>query len=147
MRHRVLVCATLMLIFMVAGCAVNQSQTGDAVLFDGPVHLFDEGVYWQGTKVGTVVNQETGSGNILRVTVDLSPELKNQMGNNMAIYVDNGRLSVARLQGIGEPLEAGTPLCGFTSKTDLHWFKFKTLLNDRITKATQRALSLQAQFG
>jgi hypothetical protein len=131
-----------------AGCAPQPSQkAGQAVFFDGLTNVFDDGVYLRGTRIGNIQAAETGKGNVTRINIAIAPEFASNMGAHMAFYVDGGRLEAAQLQNFGTALEAGAPLCGFASKAEFNWFKFKTLLNDRVGAARQRALALQARMG
>lgn len=136
---------TLIIIALVAGCA-KAPQEGYVVMFEGSIRLYDNGVYFNGTNVGEVLTTEKGSGYVTRLMVHFNPEFINKIGQNVALYVDGGRLAVDKLQGIGGRSEEKTPLCGFGSEAAFNWFKFKTLLKDRIPAATQRALALQARM-
>ncbi|MBT8342739.1 MAG: hypothetical protein HKP58_19010 [Desulfatitalea sp.] len=130
-----------------AGCTSKTTSDGNEVFFDGMIQLMDQGVYFMGRSVGQVKVVETGAGHVTRVRVTLDTDFKGDVGNNLVFFVNNGRLQAALLQGVGDVLESGTPLSGFASKAGLNWFKFKTLFNDRIIHATQRAMALKARFG
>lgn len=130
----------------VAGCARVPQQDGYAVMFEGAVRLYDDGVYYNGTRVGEVQSAEKGNGFVTRLRIGFAPEFIEKMGANLAMYVDNGRLVADKLQGLGGDLDPQVPLCGFSSQVGFNWFKFKTLLNDRIPAARQRALELQARM-
>jgi len=147
MRRGVWFGIVLMVLLIDAGCAPQPSQDGQKVLFDGFTNVFDKGVYYRGTQIGTIQSTETGSANVTQITIAVSPDFKPQMGNHVVFYVDGGRLEAVQLQAFGDPLEKGTPLCGFASKAEFNWFKFKTLLNDRVSAARQRVLVLQARLG
>jgi hypothetical protein len=43
--------------------------------------------------------------------------------------------------------DQGDLLCGFNSWASLNWFKFKTLISDRIAVAKYRARNLNDRFG
>lgn len=138
----------LMALMVSVGCAPPNSQkAGQAVLFDGLVNIFDDGVYYRGTLIGSTQGTETGKGNVTRINIAISSEFAPNMGEHVVFYVDRGRLEAAQLQSFGTALEQGAPLCGFGSKVEFNWFKFKTLLNDRVGAARQRALALQARMG
>jgi hypothetical protein len=81
------------------------------------------------------------------VTVQLAPDYTKEAGNHWAFYVEDGRLMGSKLSGSGQPLNSGDQICGFSSKAALNWFKVKTLLTDRVFKATQKAESLSRRFG
>lgn len=147
MRRGVWFGIVLMVLLIGAGCAPQPSQDGQKVLFDGLINVFDSGVYYRGMQVGTIQSTETGSANVTQVTIALTPDFTPRMGNHVVFYVDGGRLEAVPLQAFGDPLEKGAPLCGFASKAEFNWFKFKTLLNDRVGAARQRALALQARLG
>jgi hypothetical protein len=147
MRLRVGFFVTLMIVALAVGCAPQGKQDGYAVLFDGMVNIYDDAIYLNSSEVGAVLSTEAGGGGVTKITVTLSPELVAQSGDNLALYAHAGRLEVATLQRMGQALEKGAPLCGFTSKSQLNWFKVKTLLNDRVNAAKKRAASLLAKFG
>ncbi len=130
------------------GCAPQPSQkAGQVVLFDGMINVFDDGIYHRGSRIGSIQATETGPGNVTRVQIAISPEFAPSMGDHVAFYVDGGHLEAVLLQPFGAPLAPSAPLCGFGSKVDFNWFKFKTLLNDRVGAARQRALMLQTRMG
>lgn len=81
-----------------------------------------------------------------QVVIQLSPDALQTLGSPV-FYVDRGRLEAERLDCLSSPLEKGALLCGLASKTELNWFKFKTVLRDRMAAARQRALFLRARFG
>ena len=138
---------TLLVYVVATGCAPKDKQDGYAVLFDGQIHLYDDGVYYTGNQVGSIQSKQAGEGGITRLTIALSPDFVADTGNNLALYVHAGRLEVAKLQTLGQVLEKDALLCGFVSKSELTWFKIKTLLNDRIKAAQIRAAALQARLG
>lgn len=130
------------------GCAPQPSQkAGQAVLFDGLINLFDDGIYYRGSRIGNIQATETGKGNVTRVNIAISAEFSSNVGDHVVFYVDGGHLEAALLQPLGAPLEPGMPLCGFGSKAEFNWFKFKTLLNDRVGAARQRTMALQTRMG
>ena len=67
--------------------------------------------------------------------------------SNWVFFVDNGRLTAFRIAPLGKPTTQGDNLCGFGSKAALNWFRFKTLLTNRIYKARQIADTLTRRFG
>jgi len=148
MRRGIWFVIALMALMISMGCAPQPSQkAGQAVLFDGLINVFDNGIYYRGTQIGSIQATETGKGNVTRVTIAISPEFAANMGEHVVFYVDGGHLEAAQLQSFGIPLEPGAPLCGFASQAEFNWFKFKTLLKDRVGAARQRALGLQARMG
>jgi hypothetical protein len=145
----------LMISVLLAGCAPKPSQPSKvskssqddiAVLFDGIANLCDQGVYLNGVRIGQIQSSQLGAGNVTKTSIQLSPEAVQMLGN-MVFYIDMCQLKAVELQGVGAPFQKGAPLCGFTSKAELNWFKFKTLLSDRIAAAKRRAAALQARFG
>lgn len=148
MRRGIWLVIALMALMIVMGCGPQPSQkAGQAVLFEGLVNLFDNGIYYRGTQIGSIQGTETGKGNVSRVAIAISPEFAASMGDHVVFFVDKGRLEAAQLQSFGVPLEPGAPICGFGSRAELNWFKFKTLLKDRVGAARQRAFALQARMG
>ena len=146
MRLRVGLFVALLVVAIIIGCAPQGNQEGYAVLFDGMVNIFEDAIYFNGNEVGRVLAKEVAGAGATKLTVALSPELVAETGNNLALYAHAGRLEATTLQRMGHTLEKDAPLCGFTSKSELNWFKIKTLLNDRIKAAKKRAAELQAQF-
>ncbi|MDA8139843.1 MAG: hypothetical protein M0036_14430 [Desulfobacteraceae bacterium] len=146
MRRRVGILLLLSILALFSGCA-KAKQEGHAVMFEGLVQLGEQGVYFKGERVGEVLSLDQGAGYVTRAMVRLSPEFITHMGNNMALYVDSGLLQADTLQGMGGEFDPTVPICGFGSQAAFNWFKFKTLLNDRVFVARQRALELQARMG
>ena len=146
MRLRVGLFVALLIVAFAVGCAPQGKQEGYAVLFDGMVNIYEDAIYFNGNEVGRVLTKEVGGAGTTKLTVALSPELVAGTGNNLALYAHAGRLEATTLQRMGQALEKDAPLCGFISKSELNWFKIKTLLNDRINAAKKRAAALQAQF-
>ncbi len=147
MRTWVGVLLTLLIVVVATGCAPKTSGEGYVAMFDGPVSVADQDVYFTGVKVGTIAAMETSASNVTRVVISPLSEFKAQIGAHLVLYAHAGRLEVSRLKSIAEPLEEGMPLCGFATKSELRWFKFKTLLSNRVSAAQKRALSLSARFG
>lgn len=140
---------TLLVIVTVAsfyGCAPKSTHEGVMVMFEGPLSMYDDGVYFNGMSVGSIKSVDANSANITSVIVALNPDFKKQLGDRFVVYLHAGRLEMDALRSYGEPLDAGVPLCGFTSKGAVRWFKFKTLLKDRVAAANKRAQVLYAQF-
>jgi len=137
---------TLLIVALTVGCAPQGKQDGYAVLFDGMVNIFEDGIYFNGKEVGGVLSKVENTSGVTTLSVSLSPEFVAEIGNNIAFYAHAGRLEATRLQRMGQALKKGEPLCGFISKSELNWFKIKTLLNDRINAAKKRAATLQARL-
>jgi len=138
---------TFLVSVLAAGCASKEQQTGYPVLFEDPPNLYDDGVYDSGQRVGSIVSKEMGATGITRLVITLSSDFLNETGNNFALCAHAGRLEVDKLHTFGEPLSQDALICGFTSKSELTWFKLKTLLNDRVRAAQKRAKALQARLG
>ncbi len=137
---------TLLIVALAVGCAPQGKQAGYAVLFDGMVNIVEDNIYFNGKQVGAVLSKEDHPSGVTTLSIALSPEFVVEIGNNLALYAHAGRLEATRLQRMGQALERGMPLCGFISKSELNWFKIKTLLNDRINAAGKRAAALQARL-
>jgi hypothetical protein len=139
----------LALVFLaLGGCNSSGSpREGIHVMFEGVPGIYKQEVLYFGQTVGQVLDQKAGQGSIYRVTIRLAPEFGNAAGTQWAFYVDNGVLNAAPLGGSGRQLAAGDAVCGFGSKAALNWFKVKTLLTDRVYKASQKAESLSRRFG
>jgi hypothetical protein len=139
-----------LVVFLVAGtgCADQggKNQPGVDVLFDGRPHISHEAVYYNGKAVGKIGSTEVRGTTVCRLTIIIAPEFKNQIGGNWAFYVDGGRLIAVRLNNSLAPPAEGAKLCGFNTKGDFAWFKFKTLLSDRVYHAIKRADALFRRF-
>ena len=135
-----------LIITAVCGCAQNATQNGYTVMFDGSLYLSDQGVYYNGMQVGTVQSVDTKGANVTRVLISPNSDFADQVSNNLVLYAHAGRLHVDKLASLGNTISHDVPLSGFVSKSDLNWFKFKTLLSDRVSAAKKRAVALQAQF-
>jgi hypothetical protein len=80
------------------------------------------------------------------ITIDFLPEFKKHVGRHWVFFVDNGRIQAARIGTAIRSISADERLCGFHSKSAFHWFKFKTLLSDRVYKASLRAEMLYRRY-
>ena len=131
-----------------AGC--NQSgsgQEGIEVMFAHNPRIYKTEVYYLGQVIGQVIDQKAGNGAVYKVVVRLVSDYAKDVGHHWVFYAENGSLNAATLNASGQPLATGSKLCGFNSKAALNWFKFKTLLTDRVYKATQQAELLSRRFG
>jgi len=134
-------------ILVLSGCTQNATHEGIYVMFKGRTYIPKGDVYYHGKVIGQIESKEVNHSSIGKVSVRLIPEFEKQMGTNWAFYLKHGRMMAAKLYGSGRPLHAGDKVCGFNSKTAFYWFKFKTLLTDRVTRARMRADNLFRRFG
>ena len=131
-----------------AGCSQSGSgQEGIQVMFERNPRIYKTEIYYFGQVIGEVIDQKPGNGAAYKVVVRLNSDYAKDVGQHWVLYADNGCLNAATLYVSGQPLAAGGKLCGFDSKAALNWFKFKTLLTDRVYKATQKAELLSRRFG
>jgi hypothetical protein len=137
-----------MAVIGLVGCnPMTSSQQGRGVMFESPPRIYKQEVYYRGQAIGRILDQKTGQGSVHKVTIQLASEHINKDGSNWVFYVDNGRLTAFRIAAFGNPLAKGDNICGFSSKAALNWFRFKTLLTNRIYKANQIADTLTRRFG
>jgi hypothetical protein len=137
----------IILLFMVQGCQINGGQKGIHVYFEQQPGYYQENVYWFGQVIGKIVDSQVGTGAVTRITVQLDPSFKDRAGKNWAFYMDSGRLTAGQLSPNRKPLQAGESISGFNSRAAFNWFKFKTLLNDRVGRSQRRADRLRLRFG
>jgi hypothetical protein len=147
MRYWIAVMLSMAVIGLVGCNPMTSSQQGLGVMFDSPPRIFKQEVYYRGQAIGRILDQKTGQGSVHKVTIQLAPEHINKAGSNWVFYVDNGRLTAFRIAAFGNPAANGDNICGFSSKAALNWFRFKTLLTNRIYKANQIADVLTRRFG
>lgn len=145
-RHSLLMLLIVVIMTSLSGCASKSFQEGTEVMFKGPLFVNNDGVYFNGMSVGTIKSVDTDSANITKVVIVAQSDFKNQLGDRFVVYAHAGRLEMDALKSFGNPLDTGMPLCGFSSKSELRWFKFKTLLKDPVAAARERAQALSAQF-
>lgn len=134
-------------VLMMGGCNQNTTHDGVYVMFKGRPYITKADVFYYGKVVGQIQSKEAHGSSVSRVTVRLAPDFQKKMGTNWAFYVRGGRLMAARINSGGKPINTGEKMCGFNSKAALSWFKFKTLLTDRVTRARMRADALYQRFG
>lgn len=138
------------MLVIAAGCSVQSTSRpveGYYVMFDSLPELYDDAVYYAGAKVGAIVARTTGKMGGARMTITLEDRFARESGNAVVFYATRGRLEAEPLFMGAGLLQKGALLCGFSSKSGLVWFKFKTLLTDRSSAAKARALALQEKFG
>jgi hypothetical protein len=123
------------------------SQQGHGVIFESQPRIYNQEVYYRGQPIGRILDQKSGNGLVHKVTIQLTPEYVNMACSNWVFYVESGRLAAFRIAAFGNPLPKGANSCGFSSKTALNWFWFKTLLTNRIYKANLKAGALTRRFG
>jgi hypothetical protein len=128
-------------IVMGAGCSPSVEK-GYAIMFDGPVALYDTGVYHQGLRIGRILSTAKGPANTLQVNVAIDPDYQRLMATNAAFYASSGRLCYATLANYGQPLGDDGKWSGFRSKGALNWFKLKHLLANPCDAAARRAAGL-----
>jgi hypothetical protein len=136
----------LLLIFTANGCQTQSSQDGIHVMFDGVPKIYHDQVYFHGQVVGKIMDKKGQNGPVAKINIQIDSKFKEDAGRHWSFYVDNGRLTVGRLNSSGQPLAVGDRVCGFHSKSDFTWFKVKTLLGHRISKAHRRADKLYQRF-
>jgi hypothetical protein len=126
-------------LFLLAGCNAAAPQPGIQVVFDGRPNIAQHEVYFANKVVGEMTSRQAGNGSVELISLNLAPEFKQQVGRHWVFFVDHGRIRAARIGSSGKPLAADEMLCGFRSKSALNWFKFTTLLSDRVYRASKRA--------
>ncbi len=131
---------------LLVGCNAASSKQDLQVMFDGRPYITQPDVYFANKVVGKITSRQMGKGSVEMITIGLLPEFKKHIGRHWAFFVDNGRIQAARIGSAGEPISADDRLCGFRSKSAFHWFKFKTLLSDRVYKASLRAEMLYRRY-
>jgi hypothetical protein len=142
--------ASTLVFFMIVtlfGCQPGAGGQGIWAYFETSPPVYHKSVYWRGRVVGKIMNQEIGRGSVARFNLVLDPSFEARFGTNWAFFVDGGRLTAGQLSLNGTPLSPGQTVSGFNSRAAFNWFKFKTLLSDRLGKAMRRAGQLQLRFG
>lgn len=124
-----------------AGCSPSVEQ-GYAIMFDGPVSLFDTGVYYQGARIGKVFSTVNHPAGTVQLKVTIDSGYQKLMASNAAFYADNGRLCYSQLANFGQPLGNDGRWLGFHSKAALNWFKFRHFMADPTDAAARRAGAL-----
>ncbi len=146
-NHRMQLFGTLGLVLLwLVGCDAASSKPDVEVMFDGRPNIAQPQVYFANRVVGNITSRQMGKGSVEMMTIDLAPEFKKHIGRHWVFYVDNGLVRAARIGSAAKPLSEDARLCGFRSKSDLNWFKFKTLLSDRVYKASLRAEMLYRRY-
>jgi hypothetical protein len=131
------------------GCTGQTDQQGGiAVMFDQMPNIIDQShVYDNGMRVGSIHSVRVGGAGVVQIMVSLEDAFIRDAGDNIALYPHRGRLEVAKLSGIGQPLQKGDLVSGFSSRAGLNWFKLKTMISDRTAASKYRALNLRTLFG
>ena len=136
-----------LILLLSTGCERTSSKQGLDIMFDGRANITQPEVYFAHKVVGEIISRQMGNGSIEMITVTLAPEFNDQIGRHWVFYVDSGRLNAATIGSDSRALiTADVKLCGFHSKSALNWFKFKTLLSDRVYRASLRAERLYRRF-
>lgn len=115
-------------------------------MFDGRPNITQNEVYFANKVIGKITSRQMGKGSVEMITIGLAPEFKKHVGPHWVFFVDRGRIQAARIGSAGKSISADERLCGFLSKSALNWFKFKTLLKDRVYQASLRAEMLYRRF-
>jgi hypothetical protein len=115
-------------------------------MFDGTPKIYNSQVYYHGQVVGQIQDQQKGNGAVTMVTVRIDPQFEHYSGRHWVFYADSGRLTAGKLVSTGAQIKSGDRVCGFHSKAAFRWFKVKTLLGDRVSKAERQADKLYRIF-
>lgn len=146
-NHRRKLFWTLGLVFfLLVGCNEASSKHDLQVMFDGRPNITQPDVYFANKVVGKITDRQMGKGSVEMIAISLLPEFKKQIGRHWVFFVDNGRIQAARIGSADTPISDDDRLCGFRSKSAFNWFRFKTLLSDRVYKASLRAEMLHRRF-
>jgi hypothetical protein len=149
-RRSILFFGMICVLMTIGACTAPVSENkegGFAVLFDGTPLLSDEKIYYFGAPIGQITATIPAVNQVTQLIVRLQPEFATQVGDNLVFFAHAGRLEAVTLAKMFRPLQNGATLSGFTSKTDLRWFKLKTLLRDRVSAAGRRAEQLNRRLG
>jgi hypothetical protein len=147
MRHWSTIVIAMAVIGLIACNPMNSSQQGHGVVLEGQPRIYKQEVYYHGQTIGKILDQKIGKEWVQKITIQLLPDHQNIIGSNWVFYVDQGRLNAFKIAAFGKPLPKGANICGFSSKAALNWFRFKTLLTNRIYRANQIADALTRRFG
>ena len=147
--------AGVLIAILIIGIASNHApqteqqvdKKGYVVLFDEKPKLYNDLIYYANQQIGQILSSTEGNAGVLKMVVDIEKDFVDDTGFNIAFYPDHGRLNVVRLQTEGPPVSGDELFCGFSSKAALNWFKFKTLLKNRIAAAQRRAQELHRKSG
>jgi hypothetical protein len=132
--------------FLLVGCNAASSKQDLQVMFDGRPNITQPNVYFVNKVVGKITSRQMGNGSVEMITISFFPEFKKNVGRHWVFFVDNGRVQAARIGTADKSISADERLCGFRSKSAFNWFKFKTLLSDRVYKASLRAKMLYRRY-
>jgi hypothetical protein len=145
--HRMqLFCAVGLVFLLLIGCDAASSKQDLQVMFEGRTTITQPEVYYANKVVGKITSRQKGRASVEMITIDLAPEFKKRIGSHWVFFIDSGRIQAARIGSADKPLSADVRLSGFRSKSALNWFKFKTLLSDRVYKASLRAEMLYHRY-
>jgi hypothetical protein len=145
--HRMqLLCALGLVFLLLVGCNVASSQQDVQVMFDGRPNITQPNVYFVNKVVGKITSRQMGNGSVEMIAIGFLPEFKKHVGRHWVFFVDNGRIQAARIGTAVRSISADERLCGFRSKSAFNWFKFKTLLSDRVYKASLLAEMLYRRY-
>jgi hypothetical protein len=139
-------CALGLVLLLLVGCNAPSSNQDLKVMFDGRPDITHPDVYFVSKMVGKITSRQMGKGSVEMITIGLLPEFKKSIGRHWVFFVDNGRIQAARIGSAGKPISTADRLCGFRSKAAFNWFRFKTLLSDRVYKASLRAEMLYRRY-
>lgn len=135
-RLCVLAALALLLIF---GCTSSNQDSVYYVMFEGTPNIFDTGIYFQGSRIGEIVSQETGNGLAHKAAIRIDPEHQEIMQNRTIFYVSSGRLNYATFGAFGDPLPLGSPVLGFRSKAAMYGFRLTHLTQPLPSAAAEQA--------
>jgi hypothetical protein len=135
-----------LVLLLLVGCDAASPKHDLQVMFAGRPNIAQSEVYFTNKVVGKMTSRQMGKGSVEMVSINLAPEFKKQVGRHWVFFVDHGRIRAVRIGPSGKPLSADERLCGFGSKSALNWFKFTTLLSDRVYRSSKRAQMLYRRF-
>jgi hypothetical protein len=141
MKRLILLAAALLIAVSVVGCSQNSPQAY-YVMFEKPPNLFDTGVYFQGETIGNIKSRDTSPLQVTRVAISPLPEYREQFKTNSVFFVQSGRLHLAAVETMGEPVPPGAVFLGCPSPLALKWFRAKTAFSDTARAAAEQARRL-----
>jgi hypothetical protein len=148
MRVTLAVAMTMAMMVLGSGCEPQTKQTrrGYAVVMDSAPVLTDPSVYRWGQPIGEIVASQTAATGATRLDVSFTPDAQPLLTDNAVFYVWAGRLTHERLGAFGSPVQEGARFMGFPSKSQLRWFRFKTMFRRSADVAARRAQTLASAF-
>jgi len=112
------------------------------VVFEEKPEILNKKILSKGFEIGSIVSQKLGENNLVIVKISIKKDMKDLITSDTAFYVSEGTLIYKKLGANGAPVERGTAVLGFSSKSSMYWFQTRNKISELSDAAIIKAREL-----